>query len=154
MSPRQIALVRASWQRVLPIREQVARLFYRRLFELDADLERLFRGDMSDQGRKLMATIGLVVSSLDRLDEIVPAVQALGRRHTGYGVEHEHYDTVGAALLSTLRAGLGDVLSREAEDAWAMAYAMLAGVMRDAAGDVASRPVRAATADVASVGLR
>jgi hemoglobin-like flavoprotein len=87
---------------------------------------------MTEQGRKLMAMIGTVVSRLDRLGEIVPAVQQLGRRHAQYGVEDEHYDTVGTALLSKLRAGLGDALSREAEEAWAVAYTTLAGVMKQA----------------------
>jgi hemoglobin-like flavoprotein len=62
---------------------------------------------MTDQNRTLMAMIGMVVSRLDQLGEIVPAVQHLGRRHAEYGVEDEHYDTVGTALLSTLRTGLG-----------------------------------------------
>ena len=48
-------------------------------------------------------------------------VQHLGRRHAQYGVEDEHYGTVGTVLLSTLRAGLGDALNREAEEAWAVA---------------------------------
>lgn len=130
MSPRQVALVRGSWQHVLPIKQRAAELFYRRLFELDPGLEPLFRGDMTEQGQKLMAMLGTVVSRLDRLDEIVPAVQQLGRRHARYGVEEEHYDTVGAALLSTLRAGLGDALSPEAEEAWAVAYRTLADVMK------------------------
>jgi hemoglobin-like flavoprotein len=138
MTPRQIALVRDSWQGVLPIKERAGALFYQRLLQLDPALEPLFRGDMTEQGRKLMAILGTVVSCLDRLDALVPAVQDLGRRHAGYGVEDEHYDTGGTALLSTLRAGLGDALSAEAEEAWAVAYATLTGVMKAAAADVAS----------------
>ena len=129
MNPRQIALVRSSWRQVLPIKQRAAEIFYERLFELDPRLKPLFRGDMTEQGRKLMAMLGAVVSQLDRLDELVPAVQQLGRRHAGYGVEDAHYETVGKALLSTLRAGLGDALSSEAEEAWAVAYTTLAGVM-------------------------
>src|SRR5262245_61670935 len=136
MNPRQVALVRDSWRQVLPIKERAGELFYQRLFELDPGLQPLFRGDMTDQGRKLMAVLGTVVSRLDRLGELLPTVQELGRRHAAYGVKDEHYDTVGTALLSTLRAGLGDALSLEAEEAWALAYATLAGVMKAAAGDI------------------
>jgi hemoglobin-like flavoprotein len=145
MSPQQIALVRESWQRVLPIKERAAELFYQRLFELEPSLEPPFRGDMTEQGRKLMAMIGTVVSRLDRLGEIVPAVQQLGRRHAQYGVEDEHYDTVGTALLSTLRAGLGDALSREAEEAWAVAYTTLAGVMKQASAEASTAPASGAS---------
>ena len=136
MNPRQVALVRDSWRQVLPIKERAGELFYQRLIELDPSLQPLFRGDMTDQGRKLMTVLGTVVSHLDRLGELLPTVQELGRRHAAYGVKDEHYDTGGTALLSTLRAGLGDALSLEAEEAWAVAYATLTGVMKAAAGEV------------------
>jgi len=138
MNPRQIALVQATWRHVLPIKERAAELFYQRLFELDPELRPMFRGDMVEQGRKLMAMIGAVVARLDRLGEVVGAVQDLGRRHAGYGVADTHYDTVGAALLGTLRAGLGDAWSAEAEQAWATAYTTLADVMKAAAAEVPS----------------
>lgn len=132
--------MRESWQRVLPIKERAAELFYQRLFQLDPGLEPMFRGDMTEQGRKLMAMIGTVVARLDQLGELVPAVQQLGRRHAQYGVEDEHYDTVGTALLSTLRAGLGDDLSCEATEAWAVAYTTLAGVMKQASAEASAAP--------------
>jgi len=144
MNPRQIALVRSSWERVLPIKEEAGELLYRRLFELDHGLRSLFRGDISERGRTLMDMIGMVVSCLDRLGEIVPAVQELGRRHAGYGVEDAHYDIAGVALVSTLRAGLGDALSREAEEAWAVAYATLTSVMKQGAAGASVQPVAAA----------
>jgi hypothetical protein len=48
---------------------------------------------MTEQGRKLMAMLAMVVARLERLDEIVPAVEELGRRHAGYGVEDSHLRT-------------------------------------------------------------
>jgi hemoglobin-like flavoprotein len=133
LTTEQIALIRTSWRRLQPIRETAAALFYRRLFELDPSLARLFRGDMAEQGEKLMAMLGMVVSQLHRLSDVVPAVEALGRRHAAYGVEDGHYDTVATALLGALQAGLGDGLTREAEGAWAIAYGTLADVMKRAA---------------------
>ena len=35
MTPESIALVKSSWQQVLPIQKAAAELFYGRLFELD-----------------------------------------------------------------------------------------------------------------------
>jgi hemoglobin-like flavoprotein len=133
MTPEQIVLVRDSFALVLPVAETAAALFYRRLFELDPALRPLFRGDMEAQGRALMGAIRVVVHSLDRLDDIVPAVQALGRRHAGYGVLPEHYDTVGTALLWTLEQGLGDAFTPAVREAWATAYGILAGTMQRAA---------------------
>lgn len=143
MTHRQIALVRRSWERVLPLRETAPAVFYRKLFELDPGLERLFRGDMADQGRKLMAMLGLVVPRLERLADVVPAVEALGRRHAAYGVEDAHYDTVGAALLGTLRAALGGDFDPDTEAAWALAYGTLAAVMKRASVGAAAEPVGA-----------
>jgi hemoglobin-like flavoprotein len=147
MTPQQIALVQASWKSVQPVAGRAAELFYARLFALDPSLRLLFRGDMKEQGRKLMSMISVAVNALARIDALVPAVQALGRRHAGYGVEERHYDFVGDALVWTLKQGLGDDFPRETEDAWRAAYGVLASTMRDAAQaeriDAALKPVLA-----------
>jgi hemoglobin-like flavoprotein len=133
MTPEKIALVRNSWQQVLPIRDTAAQLFYGRLFELDPSLRSLFRGDMTEQGRKLMTMINMVVMSLDNLAPLLGAVEDLGRRHVGYGVTDGHYDTVGSALLWTLGKGLGGQFTPPVEAAWTEAYTTLATVMQQAA---------------------
>jgi nitric oxide dioxygenase len=132
MTPRQIELVRSSFAIVAPIADVAATIFYRRLFELDPALRDLFPADLTAQRRNLMQTLTVVVRGLDRLDQIVPAVEALGRRHTGYGVRSEDFETVGAALLDTLEEGLGAAFTSETRDAWAAAYGLLAGVMQEA----------------------
>lgn len=136
MTPHQIALVQNTWQSVIPIQEQAAQLFYGKLFELDASLKPMFKGDIGAQGKKLMLMIDAVVAKLHSLSDIVPAVQALGRRHVDYGVKDHHYDTVGTALLWTLGVGLGDAFTADAKAAWTQAYVTLAGAMKTAAAEV------------------
>jgi hemoglobin-like flavoprotein len=133
MTPQQISLIQTSWASVVPIQDTAAGLFYQRLFVLDPSVRSMFKGDMQEQGRKLMKMLGTVVNSLTRLDELVPVAQDMARRHVGYGVQPAHYDTVGAALLWTLEQGLGSAFSDDTRDAWATAYGTLAGVMKDAA---------------------
>jgi hemoglobin-like flavoprotein len=133
VTPRQIELVQSTWQQVLPAAGPVATIFYRRLFELDATLEPLFRGDLQAQGDKLMAALDFVVRGLTDLPQRMPAVQALARRHATYGVQPEHFDTVGRALLWTLERGLGQAATEEVLAAWAAAYGMLATAMKQAA---------------------
>ena len=133
MTGEQITLVRDSFERVAPIADAAAALFYGRLFDLDPKLERLFKGDIVEQGRKLMQMLGVAVRSLDRLEQLLPAVHTLGARHVGYGVREGHYETVGRALIWTLRKGLGDSFTPEVEAAWAEVYAALAGAMKDGA---------------------
>jgi hemoglobin-like flavoprotein len=137
MTPTQQQLIRDSWQAVEPIQEQAAELFYGRLFELEPPIARLFRRtDMASQRKLLMQTLTVVVKSIDRLDQIVPAVEALGRRHAGYGVRPAHYATVGEALLWTLETGLGPAFTPDVRAAWTEAYTTLATVMIDAAATV------------------
>ena len=133
MTPAQKILVQKTFGQVVPIADTAAALFYGRLFEIDPALRPLFKGDMVEQGRKLMQMIGVAVNGLDRLDQIVPAVQQLGIRHAGYGVKEEHYSAVAAALLWTLEEGLGADFTPEVKDAWTAAYTVLATTMQQAA---------------------
>ena len=138
MTPKQIGLIGVTWDKVLPISETAAELFYGKLFDLDPKLKPLFKGDLKEQGKKLMTMLDTVVKSLDNLDAIIPAAQASGARHVDYGVKDEDYDTVAAALLWTLGQGLGDDFTGEVEDAWTEAYVILSGVMKDAAKEAAA----------------
>ena len=138
MTPQDIGLVRNTWQIVKPNMFAVAEIFYRRLFELDPDLKALFRGDMQEQGRRLMTVINYCVDNLDNLGAVVPRVETLGRRHVDYGVQDEHYDTVGTALLWTLSEGLGDEFTDEVQAAWLKTYTLLADTMRNAAAQQAA----------------
>jgi len=129
-------IVRDSWARVMPIADTAASLFYDRLFEIDPTTRPLFKSeDLSEQRRKLMQTLDLLVNGLDRLDDLVPAIEALGRRHLRYGVQDAHYGSVGEALLWTLEQGLGEHWTPEARAAWTELYGLAAGVMQKAAKD-------------------
>jgi hemoglobin-like flavoprotein len=145
MTPNEIGLIRESWAAVEPIADTAAGLFYARLIELDPAIERLFRRtDMAGQRKNLMQTLTVVVKSIDNLDHLVPAVQALARRHAGYGVRESHYATAGVALLWTLEQGLGDRFTPEVRGAWTTAYGMLSSVMIEAARAVTAGEVEAA----------
>ena len=129
----QKVLVQESWEKVKPIQDTAAGLFYGKLFELDPNLRPMFaNSDMKEQGKKLMTMIGFAVKGLDSLGELVPAVQSLGKRHIGYGVEASHYDTVGSALLDTLEKGLDGDFTSETKEAWTITYTTLASVMKEA----------------------
>jgi nitric oxide dioxygenase len=86
---------------------QAAALFYGRLFEIAPAVKSLLRGDMTEQGCKLMATLGVVVNSLGNLEAVLPAASALAKRHVDYGVKAADYTPVGAALQWTLEQDLG-----------------------------------------------
>src|SRR5262249_1989897 len=123
-------LVQQSFSKVQPIAAEAARLFYQRLFQLDPSLRPMFRGDIEEQGRKLMQMIGVAVSSLRQWDKIAATVEQMGRRHAGYGVRDEHYGTVALALLWALEQGLGEEqFTDEVRDAWIALYVRLTEAM-------------------------
>jgi hemoglobin-like flavoprotein len=129
MTPKQIELVQTSFAKVVPISDTAAALFYNRLFEIAPEVKPLFKGDIREQGRKLMATLGIVVKGLSNLDAVLPAAKSLALKHVSYGVKPDHYEPVGEALLWTLEKGLGDDFTSEARDAWLTAYRALSGAM-------------------------
>jgi nitric oxide dioxygenase len=140
MTPAQIKLVQDSFTKVAPISDQAAALFYGRLFEIAPEAKPLFKGDMAEQGRKLMATLAVVVNGLTNLDSILPAASALARRHVGYGVKPGHYAPVGEALLWTLERALGPGWTQELATAWVAAYTTLSQFM---IGEAYGRPAAA-----------
>jgi hemoglobin-like flavoprotein len=129
MTPDQVQLVQDSFAKVVPISETAAVLFYDRLFEIAPQVKAMFPADMTEQRRKLMATLAAVVNGLGNLTSILPAASALAKRHVSYGAKAEHYPVVGAALLWTLEKGLGDGWTPEIAQAWTTAYGTLSGYM-------------------------
>jgi len=129
MKPQTIQLVQDSWNEVLPMAPKAAELFYKNLFAADPSLQRLFKGDMAQQGKKLMQMIGAAVGKLNDLNTLVPLLQTLGKRHARYGVKDAHYATVGAALLLTLNQGLGNAFTPAVKAAWTEVYGAMAHVM-------------------------
>ena len=129
MTPDQITLVQQSFAKVAPIADQAAEMFYDRLFRIAPQLKALFPADMTEQRRKLMATLAIVVAGLSNLESILPAASALATRHVAYGARAEHYPLVGAALLWTLENALGDAWTGDVAEAWTAAYTLLSGAM-------------------------
>ncbi len=79
MTPEQIRYVKESFQKVAPIAETAADLFYTRLFEIAPSVKPLFKTERSVQGRKLMASLAFVVKNLESPEILVPVVEKMGR---------------------------------------------------------------------------
>lgn len=129
MTPEQVKLVQDSFGKVVPIAGTAADLFYDRLFEIAPEVKPLFKGDLTEQKKKLIAMLATVINGLDKLDTILPAASRLAKNHVSYGVQAKDYQPVGAALLWTLEKGLGDAWTKDVADAWVQAYTTLSGFM-------------------------
>lgn len=133
MTDHTIKLVQGSFAKVAPIAEVAADIFYTKLFEMDPSLKPLFKGDIKEQGKKLMSMIGTAVGALTNPEALIPVVQKLGKDHAGYGVTDQMYDTVGGALIYTLAIGLGEEFTDDVKGAWTEVYVLLSTTMKDAA---------------------
>ena len=141
MTPDQVKLVQASFAQVATIADEAATMFYDYLFVIAPNVKPLFKGDMAEQRRKLIAMLATVVNGLGDLNSILPAASALAKRHVSYGVTPDHYAIVGQALLWTLEQGLGaKAWTKELAAAWTAAYTTLAEFM---IGEAYGRPVAA-----------
>ena len=132
MSDNGMQRVRQTWDRIYPQHADTAgAAFYARLFEIAPEVKPLFKGDMQQQGRKLMTAINLVVSNTAG-EDLSDALLDLGKRHVDYGVKEEHFDAVGQALLETLANALGDEFDETTRTAWSDAYQSVAYAMKKA----------------------
>jgi nitric oxide dioxygenase len=129
MTARQIYLVQHSWQQIKPVAQQAGMIFYEKLFAAEPQMKHLFKQDMHSQANKLVTMLGYVVAKLNRLEDILAEIKALGKRHQHYGAEPAHYQLVGDCLIATLRAGLGDKWNDELQDAWVTAFGILQAAM-------------------------
>jgi hemoglobin-like flavoprotein len=129
MTDSNILAVKNSWSYIMFQSEEFSGLFYQKLFELNPSLRHLFKGNIEEQGSKLMRMLTMIIARLQRLQDIETEVKALGHRHVGYGTRPEHYQTVGQALLWSLENALGDRWSEETRKAWTEAYTIMANTM-------------------------
>lgn len=129
----EVERVRASYAKIAARSEEAAAVFYKRLFTLNPALKSLFHGDMREQGRKLIATLGLIAQAVDQVEALTPSIRQLGVRHASYRVKEAHYATVATALLATIEEIAGPEYSPEIGAAWAKVYGFISNQMIDAA---------------------
>lgn len=133
MEQQDKQLVRGSWAVVAQLGPLAAELFYQRLFDAEPRLKCLFAGtDMVRQHSRLIDALSYVIDRLDQLDQVLPVLQELGRRHQGYGVGKDDYAAVGAALLWTLQEAHGASWTEPLSLAWQSAYGLVAETMQSA----------------------
>jgi len=136
LSHQQVALLRESFARIKSQASIAAMIFYRHLFTLDPSLRSMFHTSIELQGRKLMDALGYTMASLEQPEELIPALEALGRRHVTYGTKDEHYATVNQAMLQTLSDCLCEQFTPQVEAAWERALCFVADAMKRGAKDM------------------
>jgi hemoglobin-like flavoprotein len=127
------ALVRQSWELMLPMAVHVADLFFDRLFELDPLLEDLFSENVEVQRQRFTAAVSTAVGAVDDIGVLLPALPELGRRQGALGFRPGTYVTMGKALLWTFEQILAEDFTPPVKEAWAGLYNQVSGAMMQGA---------------------
>ena len=135
MNDRELKSIRKSFLLLEGHTDVFAALFYKRLFESEPSLRTMFRGDMTEQGKKLMQTMILLNTSLDHFDRLQSSLRNLGKRHAGYGVRPEHYAIVGAVLMQSLEEFAGTRFDAILKQAWTKLLSLVSAAMLQGAGE-------------------
>lgn len=129
MDARSVALVQQSFEKVVALGDEAAKIFYVELFAIDPSLRTMFKGDMAEQHRKLPDKVGEIIEEIrgpagrtmwDKLNNVSETVLANYLRN-------EYPQTV-AVILSKLRPN--------------RASGVLAALPQDFALDVVERMLR------------
>ncbi len=129
LSDAQILAIEESFAVVEPMADLASKLFYQKLFDIEPSLQELFPADLTEQRKKLMTALKVLVSGLRQPEQVRRMLQELGERHRGYGVKDDHYVYVAQSLMWTLEQSLGPVLTEEVRQAWKDLYSYAAAEM-------------------------
>lgn len=125
----EVICVQTSFDRMWPKSALMVDLFYARLFETVPETQPLFRSDMTQLKHKFIATLAVIVGSLDNMTGLLSLVGKLAKDHVHYGVLEMHYAPVGDALFWSLEQGLGPHWTPDVEASWRKLYAFLSARM-------------------------
>jgi len=132
--PSPFALAQRSIARLLDDSPAFAARFYANMFAMRSDLEGLFVHGTGAQGAMLTHMLRSVVSGLGRRKHVTIGLQAMGRKHVGYGVDLDHYGTFRAAMLTTIGEVLGAGMTPDIEQSWSATLDVILGLMKEGAG--------------------
>lgn len=131
MTTEEIELVRNSWANVLAHREEAGNIFHKTLFGLSPEVRDLFKTDLKTQNQKLMSSITLIVTKLNKLDNIREEVKFLAKRHINYQVKPDYFNAFGKAFIAMLANTLGNLneWTPAMEMAWTKVYRLVSEAM-------------------------
>jgi hemoglobin-like flavoprotein len=130
LSGNEIILIQSSFQKLLEQTNNFGKIFYDKLFKINPGLEKLFKGDMKEQERKLIRMVKVVVDGLNNPHIIFPAIQELGIKHFEFGVAPKDYKIFGDCLVESLESNLGEIFDKKTKDAWYKLYDELTDIMQ------------------------
>ena len=139
MNSATIERLESSFALIAPQGEKLVDQFYSRLFAENPSLRSMFPADITEQKRKLLASIVLVRENIRRTENLAEPLTKLGERHLEFGAEAEHYPIVRDTLIATMKELAGDQWNEQLTEDWAGALDFISSIMITGADNVHSR---------------
>ena len=118
LTAADIRLIRHTFRMVAAHQQELTRLFYDKLFELDPSLREKFQSDVDAMPSKFMRMLAILVSLVNDPPQLEERARKLGQRQLEYGVQPTYFDASETALLWALEKLLGSRFTKVAHSAW------------------------------------
>ncbi len=127
-----IALTHQTAPALVSDGSQLTQDFYQHLFTHNPALKHTFNMVNQVNGVQagaLLDAILLFVTKFDQLDTLGPQARMISAKHVSLDIQPGDYALVGASLLATIQAKLGDAATPAVMKAWELAYTRIAQVL-------------------------
>lgn len=129
MNEEQIQRIESSFNLLAPRAPELADRFYATLFARHPEVRGLFPDDMSDQKKKLVASLVLVVKNIRKPEALRNPLLSLGQRHAEYGCVEAQYPVVRDTLIEVMSQMAGEAWNQQLQDDWTTAIDFVSEVM-------------------------
>lgn len=118
INPQSIQIVKDTWADLIGHGPEIGQKFYAELFRRYPEYKKLFKDNDKDQHKKLAFAITLVITKLNKLDQIVEEVRSLAARHVKYGVKPEYFEPFVNLFVETIANVRAERWKPEYSAAW------------------------------------
>ena len=132
MNKQEFEAIRSNWEPIRGNSRFAARLFYTRLLLIDPSLAPLFRRGADEQAQRLLRATGIAVYGIGQPRILQPLLRMLGRHPAVRRMTPGQFESIGQAMLWTLRIVLDEAFDEAARRAWKNLYRTVSGTLRDA----------------------
>ena len=129
ITQEQKKLIKESWSYLLRRGSVLGQKFYPQLFKELPEAEHLFSVHPHEQGQKLRSVLTLIVTKLDKLENLEQEVRYLSKRHIGYRVRPVYFEAFGRILLDTFERTMGDRFTPAHREAWQLVFKLVSDQM-------------------------
>ncbi|MGL4721724.1 MAG: globin domain-containing protein [Desulfovibrionaceae bacterium] len=109
----------------------ITKVFYKNMLSEHPNLKNIFNMEKQENGiqpESLALTLLAAAENIENLENLMPAVKNIARKHVSLHVTKEQYDIVGAHLLRAIKETLGSAATDDIINAWATAYGVIATI--------------------------